>query len=549
VQLLGKTFARAFLYACVSLLVVSAAASGADYEQNFDSLASSGWTTTMLSTSPPYSGWAQGQVAEGGAPYSHSGAPNSYVEDHGWGAGAVDPFDDWLISPHFSDLSNGDVARFWMRNQNGWFAEPPGQALELRLATGVACSPTSAAGPAGDFTTKLLAFDPQNWAGPVSTQEWMNHAVRPPWTEQAAVISGLPEGEHSGCLALHRVAPTLHWTVSYLAIDDFRLTGRAATAGEIAFFDHLPAGTELRTYPAIRGRADTGSSVAVFTNSDCSGTPYTTVGSDQFDWPGVNINVPDQASTEISANSTDSSGNVSDCAQYGKIDLLDTFPPVTTDDVGNGATTYPGPVKLTATDVGVGLGITRYTVGENPETPVWGSARYDAANPPVLQPGWRISYFSTDKLGNLEEVKTSNPAPFPEPDDPKQAGSPTPPTGDVVAQSTKLGRVRVGSESLLARSGQVAIRLTCSGESGASPCAGEVSIRASFGSTETSISRKQVKVSVPFGVRKSVPVKLTRSALKRLAGAGRGGTWVRVVLKTGDSTPASFRRKLHLQTT
>ncbi|MGH2960361.1 MAG: hypothetical protein ACRDKE_12200, partial [Solirubrobacterales bacterium] len=84
---LGHCFARGLLLACVSLLACSAVAS-ADYEQDFDSLADSGWTTKTLGEWSSLSPWAQANVGEGDDPPAHSGDRNSFVASWAGGEGS-----------------------------------------------------------------------------------------------------------------------------------------------------------------------------------------------------------------------------------------------------------------------------------------------------------------------------------------------------------------------------------------------------------------------------------------------------------------------------
>jgi hypothetical protein len=91
--------------------------------------------------------------------------------------------------------------------------------------------------------------------------------------------------------------------------------------------------------------------------------------------------------------------------------LFDPDAPTTTDDVGTGFSTGPVTVTLTATDTGgSGLASTKYLIGANPGDPSAsgsGASTYNPASKPVLQPGQKIRYSSTDNVGNVEAAKTS----------------------------------------------------------------------------------------------------------------------------------------------
>jgi hypothetical protein len=563
VKLLGLGFSRALLLACISLLVFAVAGSAADYEQNFDSLAESGWTVVDLTSSPDpnsYS-WSQSTDAHRWYLTSHSGDTNSFVMDAPISGGDEHHSSDWLISPKFSTLSNGDVVSFFMRSGALWFSTT--DSIELRLATGAACSPGTTPSSVGDFTKPLLTVDPSDYDGSFTSDEFTGHSIRPPWSEQAAVISGLPDGVHSGCLAIRHTSP---WGLFVeVAIDDFSIEEKAAAPGDVAFFDNFSKGKpgwERLPYLLVRGRADSGSTVSLYMNSDCSGSPATTVDSDHFDWPGVRIYdyLPPNVRTPLSATSTDGSGNVSGCSSEGVGYFVDTIAPNTSDDVGHAGAEYPGAVKLTAEDSGAGVWRTFYTVGVVPAMPSrWSSAVYDPAAPPTLSPGQKISYFSVDIFNNEEEVKTSEPAPFTGVAGPGStgatgadagAGAKPKPSGDVSASGAGTGRVLPASRALDNTRGRVAIKLFCNGDRGFSPCSGDVSLAAALGpagTKEKAITTATGRYSVAAGSSKVVKLTLSDAA-RRYAATRRNKTpWVRVVLTpSGTSAAERFRRKLFL---
>jgi hypothetical protein len=86
---------------------------------------------------------------------------------------------------------------------------------------------------------------------------------------------------------------------------------------------------------------------------------------------------------------------------------VDATAPATTDDVPADWVNHDVVVTLTATDAGSGVDKTYYTVGASPADPTTASAVYDPASKPTLGDGERIKYFSTDRAGNAEAVKTS----------------------------------------------------------------------------------------------------------------------------------------------
>lgn len=535
-RLLGKSIARALVFGCTALLLCAVPAS-ADYEQGFDSLADSGWTTKNLSSWTDVSEWRQAEV------------PNSQPPEHSthlWsGAGYLDPWEadqhlsDWLISPSFSTLSNGDVVGYSMFSAPFWFGHPGHDDFELRLATGSTCSTGTTAEGVGDFTSRLLTIDPQAWELPVTTAEFMSHNILPKWSKHSAVIRGLPEGEHSGCFGLRRTTPDDYWVVNWFGLDDFSIREDAAALGDVEFYPNVRLGTEREgvSYPLLRGRADPGSSISFFRNATCSGDAFATASSDQFDWPGVRIWY-DTKDTPFTVSARSSTGP-SECESEGLNYLWDTLPPTTVDDVGQSGNTYPGPVKLSAADQGYGVDKTYFTVGEIPAEPTRTSAVYDAAAPPVLAAGEKISYFSVDKYGNAEDVKTSNAAPVPPPD------PATPETGAntvVNAASKEPARIRPARSSLVVHRGRVGIVLICEGGARASDCSGRLSLDAVLGSKYQRISVSSVEYTVPAGSIKLVKLKINSAARSYLARTHSKSTWAKVRITSGERL--SFRRKL-----
>jgi hypothetical protein len=68
------------------------------------------------------------------------------------------------------------------------------------------------------------------------------------------------------------------------------------------------------TSPLIRGTAESGMTVRLFTTSDCSGSPAATGSSSSFVSPGLSVTVPSNSRTIFRATSTDPGGRVSSCS-------------------------------------------------------------------------------------------------------------------------------------------------------------------------------------------------------------------------------------------
>ena len=66
--------------------------------------------------------------------------------------------------------------------------------------------------------------------------------------------------------------------------------------------------------PAVKGSADSGSTVRIYSTSDCSGTPLATGSAGEFSSPGITVNVPGDQTTNLRATATDAVGNASGCS-------------------------------------------------------------------------------------------------------------------------------------------------------------------------------------------------------------------------------------------
>ena len=64
----------------------------------------------------------------------------------------------------------------------------------------------------------------------------------------------------------------------------------------------------------MKGSADSGSTVRIYSTSDCSGTPLATGSAGEFSSPGITVNVPGDQTTNLRATATDAVGNASGCS-------------------------------------------------------------------------------------------------------------------------------------------------------------------------------------------------------------------------------------------
>ena len=75
-----------------------------------------------------------------------------------------------------------------------------------------------------------------------------------------------------------------------------------------------PASPADDNTPKVQGTAEAGSTVKLYTTSDCSGSPAATGTAAELAGAGIAISVPDNSSTDIRATATDASLNTSSCS-------------------------------------------------------------------------------------------------------------------------------------------------------------------------------------------------------------------------------------------
>ena len=77
--------------------------------------------------------------------------------------------------------------------------------------------------------------------------------------------------------------------------------------------DTDPDSPSVDITPQVKGTADAGSTVRIYTTANCSGTPV--IGSAaNFASPGITVTVPANQTTNLTATATDTAGNVSACS-------------------------------------------------------------------------------------------------------------------------------------------------------------------------------------------------------------------------------------------
>ena len=91
-------------------------------------------------------------------------------------------------------------------------------------------------------------------------------------------------------------------------------TEDATPPSKPASLSATPASPANNNSPAIRGTVDAGTMVKLYTTSNCTGTVAATGTAAAFASPGLNVAVPGDTTTQITATSTEAAGNISPCS-------------------------------------------------------------------------------------------------------------------------------------------------------------------------------------------------------------------------------------------
>jgi hypothetical protein len=75
-----------------------------------------------------------------------------------------------------------------------------------------------------------------------------------------------------------------------------------------------PASPANNNTPKVIGTAGTGTTVKIFKNTACTGTPAAKGSASQFHSPGITVTVPNDSTTKLRAKATDLAGNSSTCS-------------------------------------------------------------------------------------------------------------------------------------------------------------------------------------------------------------------------------------------
>jgi hypothetical protein len=114
-----------------------------------------------------------------------------------------------------------------------------------------------------------------------------------------------------------------------------------------------PASPANNNKPKVKGTAEVGTTVKLYTAADCSGTELASGPAADFSGAGIEIDVPDNSSTKVYATATDAAGNASPCStsfvEYVEDSVADA-PVLTATDPASPSNRNDPKVKGTAED-------------------------------------------------------------------------------------------------------------------------------------------------------------------------------------------------------
>ncbi|MFL5754928.1 MAG: hypothetical protein ACJ77N_01385, partial [Chloroflexota bacterium] len=119
-----------------------------------------------------------------------------------------------------------------------------------------------------------------------------------------------------------------------------------------------PASPANNNAPAVKGSAESGSTVTIYTASGCGVASLTASGTQAaFAGTGITANVSDDTTTTFFAKATDAAGNTSACSATSVSYIEDSTPPaVTLTKVNNAAVTFPLTTNTNVTSIGGACG-------------------------------------------------------------------------------------------------------------------------------------------------------------------------------------------------
>ena len=181
-----------------------------------------------------------------------------------------------------------------------------------------------------------------------------------------------------------------------------------------ALTDTDPVSPANDNSPKVKGSAESGSTVTLYTSSDCSGAAAATGSDADFATPGITASVADDSTTTFYATARDATGNTSTCSVTSATFVEDSTAPnqpaLTNSDPVSPANDNSPEVKGSAES---GSTVSLYTTADCAESPVatgpaddFASAGFTASVPDDSPTTFRAT--ATDTAGNTSACSTDS---------------------------------------------------------------------------------------------------------------------------------------------
>lgn len=174
-----------------------------------------------------------------------------------------------------------------------------------------------------------------------------------------------------------------------------------------------PASPANDNNPLVAGTAPADSTVKIYPNPSCTGTPAATGSAADFASPGLSVTVPDDSSTVFYATATDAANHTSDCSQSSVTYVEDSTPPpaptFTGTDPASPANNNSPKIKGSAA---AGSGVLLYTTPDCSGPPLTGGSAAGFASPGftvTVADNSTTTFYATasDEAGNRSPCSTS----------------------------------------------------------------------------------------------------------------------------------------------
>lgn len=185
------------------------------------------------------------------------------------------------------------------------------------------------------------------------------------------------------------------------------------TAPSVEVTGTTPASPGRSLTPSVRGTAEAGSTVAVFTSADCAGDPVATGSAADFGGGGLSVGVAEGSSTTFRATSRDAAGNTSACSASSTTYVQDSQAPAPVQLTGvTPASPAPSTTPSVSGSAEAGSTVRLFTTPDCSGAPAGTGPAADLAGGGIAVTVPRdatstVRATATDAAGNTSECSTS----------------------------------------------------------------------------------------------------------------------------------------------